>query len=215
MKIRSFLPLMISLLVGGQLMAATNDSSDTVSASQAISQHPGQWYIEGGAGGGLYYLGILSSIGSTSFAGMEGFGWKGAIGYRPQHHSFSLEGGFIQNFYQAKLDSDNPYSNDTAEVNTSIDVPYAAFRWDIAMGQHFTFIPKVGLMLPIVPDVSATIDGSKVTDEGGAIVLPFTGFGLGYALNKHLTASVQYEGAVYGLFGAGLLSGDLTYYFGG
>lgn len=211
--------LLMGLLVGSMAIAdpasGNASSSQPVSsapASQPISQHPGQWYIEGGPGMGLYYLGMFTSVGSLSAAGLEGFGWKAAVGYRPQHHGFSLEAGFIQNFYQVELTSD--LTNQTATVNADIDVPYAAFRWDVPIGNRFTVIPKLGLMIPSVPSVTGKVGNETVTESGGGLVLPFTGLGFGYAISHKLSASIQYEGAIYGIAGAGLLSGNLTYYFG-
>lgn len=151
----------------------------------AWNEHKGA-YAELNAGTNAYYLGIISSEGNTSGSGIIGTGLNAAIGYNFTP-IFALEGGFTYAF---------------ADVNNGekIDVPYVTTRFTAPIGNRLSFIGKVGLMVPYVPN------------EGG-MVLPYTGVGFGYALTKNLEANVQYQGAIYGIAGAGLLGLGLTYHF--
>ena len=63
-------------------------------------------------------------------------------------------------------------------------------------GDRFSFIGKLGAMAPQV-----------------SILLPFTGMGLSYAVTKKVDLSLQYQGAVYGIAGAGLAGVGFTYHF--
>ena len=151
----------------------------------AWNEHKGN-YAELVGGTNAYYLGILSSRGSVGGAGVTGAGWAGALGYNFTN-TFGLEAGLMQNF---------------VDLNGGgyVISPYTTTRFTLPIGQRFSFIGKLGLMAPFVP-------------EEGGIVLPYTGVGFSYAATKNLDFTLQYQGAFYVIAGAGLLGAGITYHF--
>lgn len=142
-------------------------------------------YAEINLGTNLYYAGIISSSGTCHSAGIEGIGWSIAAG---NHFTniFALEAGFMQNYLH-----DN-YSH--------TNVPYLTTRFDVPVVDRINFIGKLGAMYASAP-------------TKGGIVLPYVGIGSSYALTPKVDFQVQYQGAVYGIAGAGLVSAGLTYHF--
>jgi hypothetical protein len=160
------------------------------------NQHQGL-YTEMNIGSNLVYLGVFSSGGNVSGSGFYGAGWSAALGYNITP-VFSFETGIMQNY--AKIKENNHQSVDTYRYR-HLNVPYLTTRFDVALGERFSFIGKIGAMYASVP--------GKVS-----VVLPLIGLGAGYAVTPKVTATIQYQGAVYGIAGAGLMSAGLTYHFG-
>jgi hypothetical protein len=141
-------------------------------------------YMELNVGTNAYYAGILSSRGAVGGGGMVGVGWSGALGYNFTP-AFALEAGFMQNFVDFNLNHGN------------LNTPYATTKLTVPLGDRFSFIGKIGAMAP-----------------QAAILLPFTGVGVSYAMTKNVDFNLQYQGAVYGIAGAGLAGVGFTYHFG-
>lgn len=155
--------------------------------STALNQHLGT-YAELNIGTNLYYSAFLTSVGHYNSAGIEGLGASASLGYNFTN-IFALETGFMQNYAK--------FSNSSNHTN----VPYLTTRFNVPIGERFGFIGKLGAMYLSSP-------------HDGGIVLPYVGVGGSYALTKKLDIQVQYQGAVYGVAGVGLLSTGLTYHFG-
>lgn len=146
-------------------------------------------YAEINLGTNLYYWGIASSKGSGSNAGVVGMGWNAAFGHfiTPR---FGLEAGLMQNYASANLDNKN---------NSHLNVPYATTRFNLPINDRYSFIGKLGL--------------GYAFSGGFGVVIPYTGVGLSYAVNKNIDITAQYQGLVLGIVGAGLLSLGVTYHF--
>lgn len=112
---------------------------------------------------------------------------------------FAVELGFMQNFLDVDADADG-----ADDVSTHLNVPWLAARWDIPVKDRWAFIAKVGLMVISVADADA---------DDPIPALPFVGFGGSYAITPDLTLTVQYQGAVFIVAGAGLLSAGIGYHF--
>lgn len=164
---------------------------------QQWNQHEGL-YAELNAGPNFYYAGIFSSTGSAETAGIQGFGWSGALGYDITHY-FAMETGFMQNY--AKIKVHNNGDDDEKYQYAHTNIPYVTTRFNVPIYNRFSFIGKLGAMYLSVPT------------EGG-MVLPFVGIGASYAVTPKLAVQAQYQGAVYGIAGAGLASLGLVYHFG-
>lgn len=183
---------MTAIYAGGQSNAANTDLH--------WNHHAG-FYAEGGAGTNLYYLGVFSSVGSVSQEGFVGWGWNAAIGYN-FNYRWALEAGFIQSYANFKdADGNSEYTN--------ADLPYLAARYAIPIRDNFSFLFKFGLMYAHV-NLKDNIDGDN---SSPSITLPYFGLGMAYAITPKLDVTVQYQGFVYGIVGAGLLSTGLTYHF--
>lgn len=154
----------------------------------APNQHVGN-YAEINFGTNLYYFGIFSSHGSGSNAGVNGAGLNIALGHL-MTPGFALEAGFMQNYINANVDN-----TDTSHLN----VPYATTRFNVPIDDRFSFIGKLGLGYAFA--------------KGNGVLLPYTGIGFSYALNKDIDITTQYQGLVLGIAGAGLLSLGVTYHF--
>lgn len=125
----------------------------------------------------------------------RGFGWNAAAGYNFTS-IFALEGGFMQNYLQGYTSN----SDGSEIVRTNhINVPYTAMRFSAPIGERFALLGKLGVMAP--------------NRAGQGKILPYVGIGMSYALTDKLDVTAQYQGAVYGFFNAGLVSGGLTYHF--
>ncbi len=154
----------------------------------ALNQHIGN-YAEINAGTNLYYWGLVSSHGSGSSAGIKGMGWSAALGHFITP-TFGLEAGFMQNYAKATLNN---------HTNSHLNVPYATTRFNVPMNDRFSFIGKLGLGFPF--------------SGGNGVLVPYTGVGFSYAVNKNIDITTQYQGLVLGIVGAGLLSLGVTYHF--
>lgn len=119
-------------------------------------------------------------------AAVSGFGWGAAFGHY-FNKTIALEGGFMQAMSRWRDDE-------------KVNVPYLTTRFNIPMGQRFSFIAKLGLMTPFI-------------HGDGVFLLPYTGVGVGYAVNKNLDLTLQYQGLVWGIAGVGMLGLGLTYHF--
>lgn len=167
-------------------------SAGYASSSQtAYNEHLGP-YGELNLGTNLYYAGFVSSHGSAGTGGIIGYGWSTAAGYYLTN-SFALEAGFMQNYTK--------YSH-----MYHINAPYVTTRFNLPISNRFSLIAKVGAM-----DVIANRVGDNGHDT--SVLLPFVGVGASYALTNKLDATIQYQGAVYGICGVGLLSAGLAYHF--
>ena len=160
-----------------------------ITASSLALADDGAWnqhngsYAELNIGTNAYYLGILSSHGAFGGGGLIGEGWSGDLGYNFTN-TFALEAGFMQNFVDFNLD------------RGALNTPYATTRFSLPLGERFSLIGKLGAMAP-----------------QAAIVLPYTGIGVSYAVTKNVDLNLQYQGAIYGIAGAGLAGVGLTYHF--
>jgi opacity protein-like surface antigen len=178
-------------------VALANTAKPQPEPSAPWNEHTG-FYAEIN-GGSNFYAGILpTSEGTFSSAGFQGVGWNANLGYFFTHH-FALEGGSMQNY--AKLDFD-----EGDNLSGHLNIPYLTTRFNVPIGDKFSFVAKAGLMA-----VWATDDENH--ENTATLVLPFTGIGLSYALTPNLETSVQYQGAVYGVVNLGLVSAGLTYHF--
>lgn len=171
----------IKLLVLATLAAATCAFAD----EKPMNEHDGL-YAEFNVGTNIYYLGVMSSVGSTTGSGIVGAGVNGAVGY----------------YFSPILAAEAGYIEDYVDINRSdtIHVPYLAARFTADLGERFSMFAKLGLMVPSMPNVAT-------------LVLPYTGVGMAYAVNHDMDVNVQYQGAIYGLAGGGLLGVGLTYHF--
>lgn len=119
----------------------------------------------------------------SGHAAALGLGWSAAIGNH-FNNIFALEAGFMQNY--------------AGSCHTNI--PYLTTRFDVPIVDKVNFIGKLGAMYASEKNL-------------GGIVLPYVGIGASYSLTPKVDFQVQYQGAVYGSAGAGLLSAGLTYHF--
>lgn len=153
--------------------------------------HKWTYYTEANIGPNLYY----GPGGSSLTSGLQGYGYNINAGYSYSDVS-SVEVGFMQNYATYEKDGDTHDGRITA--------PYAAFRFNTPISRQFSLFTKLGIMFAKV----------NLDEDTSFIPLPYTGIGLGYALTNNLDISIQYQGAVYVIAGAGLLSGGLSYHFG-
>lgn len=179
----------LSTLCFGSYALAANPSS------KIMNEHNG-FYASVNAGTNLVYLGVFSSEGNASQSGVYGFGYSLDVGYNITKY-FAVEAGFMQNYvdfnqYVDKEDRDN-------DLRQHSNIPYGAMKAVIPIGNRASLIGKLGAMYAMA--------------DGKSIVLPYTGIGFGYAVSKHVELVAQYQGAIYGVAGAGLLSGGVTYHF--
>jgi len=174
-------------------------------AETNVSYHrqTGPW-VEANAGSNLFYLGIMGNDIKASKAGMIGWGWNANAGYNFTPY-IGLEGGYTQLRTKWRAKSAN---TDTMYIDANVDMPYGAFRFTIPMGDRFALLGKLGAMY-----LSAIGSSQGYTAESPKVVVPYTGVGASYAITKNLDFSVQYQGAMYFVAGAGLLSGGLAYHF--
>lgn len=161
------------------------------------NQHTG-FYAEFNTGPN-FYVGVLATDdGTFSSSGFHGLGWNANLGYYFTHN-FALEAGFMQNYGTFNV-------NDDDNVSAHTNLPYLTTRFTVPMGDKWAFIAKAGLMY-------AWVTEDDNNENTGKIVLPFTGLGFSYAITPKLEASVQAQGALYGVINLGLLSAGLTYHF--
>lgn len=160
-------------------------ASASFAEGQAWNQHQGR-YVELTAGSTFNYIGVFDSharLGASAFQGTS-IGLTYGYMYTP-HYGF--EGGLLSVFLNS-------------ELSNSLYAPYASMRFNMPLDDHFSILGKLGLMVPFVPN-------------GGGVILPFTGIGASYATTKNVDLSLEYQGAVYGIAGAGTLGLGLTYHF--
>ncbi len=186
--------LCLSMLTSTMALATTHPNPP------AYQQHHG-FYIGANLGTNLYYVGIISTAGSNSSSGIDGLGWSANLGYNFTSR-IAIEGGFMQNFISDKSNDPNDY------IVADTDIPYIAASFTVPFCQRFAFLAKVGGMYLSLKKTIAPMDHRTT-----GIVLPFIGIGTSYAVTHHIDINVQYQGAIYGVAGAGLLSGGLTYHF--
>jgi opacity protein-like surface antigen len=151
----------------------------------AWNEHHGP-YAEFTAGTNLYYLGVISSAGKVAGAGVAGASLGAALGYSYTPY-YGLEGGLLT----ALVDLNR---------GNQIYAPYISTRWTLPLGNRFSLLAKLGLMVPFVP-------------RDGGVILPLTGVGASYAVTEKMDLGLQYQGAIYGIAGAGNLGVSLTYHF--
>jgi opacity protein-like surface antigen len=171
--------------------------ADDAPQDQQWNRHQG-FYVEANGGTNLYYFAVFSTGEDTSASGFTGGGWSAAVGYNFKP-IYAAEVGFMQNY--AKFEDEE---DDDIDVSTHTNVPYAAARFDVPIGDRFGFIAKLGLMIPSIADNDV---------DAPTLILPFVGVGGSYAITPNLDVSLQYQGAVYVIVGGGLFSGGLTYHF--
>jgi len=196
MKLQILFTMLICFLV--TQLALAGEAQD----EQPWNRHEGP-YAEMNLGTGFAYLGLLSGTAgiaedyNASTYGINGFSWVGALGYSfTPHHA--AEGGFGQ--WYADFEDVDHYDED---VSTNLNFGYLAWRGTLPIKDRFAVFVKLGGMLISIPDTSA--------DEW--LLRPFTGIGMSYAVTPELELSVQYQGAVYAIYGAGALTAGATYRF--
>ena len=163
-----------------------------------------RFYLEANAGTNLYYLALFAADKNVSHGGFQGFGWSGALGFS-WNESFALELGFMQNY--AKFNAGN-----NSYVSGHTNVSYLTTRFILPFVSRINFISKLGLMYASA-SASATHNNERKSAESPDLVLPYIGLGIGYTVSPQLDINLQYQGAVYGVAGAGLFSLGLTHYF--
>lgn len=191
-----------SIIAASALMLSGTALANSHQSNHAWNQHPNSWYGEFNLGTNLYYIAAFdSSSGSTEHHGFQGWGWSGAIG-RQFSGNWGVELGFMQNYAKFKDDS-----GDFAKAHTNI--PYLAARYSLPIKQRASFIAKLGVMY------ASAAAGFDSTDHASSpsLTLPFIGLGFGYAITPNIDATVQYQGIVLGIAGAGLFSAGITYHF--
>jgi hypothetical protein len=175
---------------------------------------PGKtWYLEATGGTNFGYLGVLSSNTTNTSSGIRGWGWSAAAGYNFTDY-FALEAGYMQNY--ARIQTDNgDFDGNKQYVNGHTNIPYFTSRFTIPMYTQFAFIGKLGVMYASAtgtgPDSNG--DGKEEKAKSPDIALPYVGIGAGYSFTPHIQLVAQYQGAVYGIVGAGLLSLGVDYRF--
>ena len=192
MKHKTLSLLALSLAFIAQNAIAASDDPDAYNRHQGV-------YAEANAGTNVVYTAFVSSKGSKNIAAHNGLGWNANLGYQ-FNPILGLEAGFMQNYAK--------YTNDSGETGKGVfNVPYAAARLTAPIGNRFSLFAKVGAMGAIG---KVTYSDSSDTEKA---LLPYVGVGAGVSVTPHLDLNVQYQGAVYGVVGAGLLGGGLTYHF--
>lgn len=188
---------MNKFIIFSMLLGAVS-TSYALDESLPLNQHVGP-YAEINAGPNFYSVDVFSSSGTIKSSGFKGFGWSAAGGYNFTN-IFALEGGFMQNYAQFRT-SYHVFDQQHREYKYyHVNAPYVTTRFNIPIGDRFSFIGKIGAMNAMVPGKTS-------------VVLPFVGVGASYALTRSMDLTVQYQGAVYGVWNAGLLSGGLVYHF--
>lgn len=186
--------------------------------TEGWNEHTG-FFVEGNVGGNAYLTAIAVSDDTFSHAGVYGMGWSAALGYKFTE-GFGLEAGFMQNYAEYDLEDDDDDDDDDhfgrddddeeENVAGNTNIPYAAMRFTFPIGDQFAILAKLGAM-----HVSIDVDDEEEADDvdDAYIVLPFTGVGVSYAVTPEVELLVQYQGAIYGIVNAGLLSGGVVYNF--
>lgn len=174
---------------------------------------PGKtWYLEGTGGTNFAYLGVLSSNSTNTATGLRGWGWSAAAGYNFTNY-FALEAGYMQNYVRFEAEDDDGNGN-KQYINGHSNIPYFTTRFTVPINQ-FAFIGKLGVMYAsatgTAPDNNG--DGKEEKVKSPDLALPYAGIGAGYAFTPHIQLVAQYQGAVYGIVGAGLLSLGIDYRF--
>ena len=185
MKKLSILTLLTTLFTAPLAMA----EADITLNNPSLNKHTG-WYGELGAGTNFYYGSLISSDFSDAKAGIHGYGWNANLGYFFNDY-VAAELGVMQNYGYFKDDGETTWEHATS--------PYLVARFNAPLTERVSFIGKIGMMVPTISGV-------------GSLALPYTGVGLSLAATEQLDLSVQYQGAIYGIIGAGLLSVGLTYH---
>ncbi len=166
----------------------------------AMNRHAGA-YVEANLGVNMYSAGIFSSEHKSVNSGINGYAFNTAVGYYLNDY-FGLEGGFTRS--SLKLND-----SDDSSFYQNINAPYASMRFNVPIGERFSFIAKLGVMYACaVDDKHDSTDGRYI-----GIALPYTGIGVSYAVTPKVDLTVQYQGAVYGVVNAGVMTGGVTYHF--
>ncbi|MEK6731528.1 MAG: hypothetical protein AABY34_05060 [Pseudomonadota bacterium] len=193
------------------LFTLTNAQASMIDASTATHQG---WYTEAGAGTNAYYLGVFSTAGdrSATQSGIIGFGTNIGAGYQFNPNGVAAEGGLLFGRIERQIKFSD---NSTATVDANVYAPYFTARWSIPLYGAFSFVPKLGVMFADIPTVDSTYSktNEKAREKGGGVVLPFVGLGISASVNQSLDVTLQYQGAVYGIIGAGPVTLGLRYYF--
>lgn len=179
----------------------------------AWNRHQGG-YVEANVGSGLVFLALTSSdpssgdSGSSFHSGFYGIGGSFAYGYQFHKGGFALEGGA----FAAQVSyTDTNDSNQRVTYTGDMWSPYVAFRWVAHMGGRWGFISKLGLF-----QLNMSAHDSEGNTSGSftvPVLLPYTSFGLSYAVTPHLAINAQYQGLNFVIAGAGVLGAGVTYHF--
>ncbi len=189
------------LLASGSAFGIIQPSLADTTPQQPLNQHIG-FYAEADVGANVYTGVLVTNTDTWSSSGVNGWGWNGAFGYAFGPH-FGLEAGFMQNYGHYDINDE-----DNAEGHTNI--PYAAMRFALPLGDRVALFFKLGGMYA---SVEGSNSSSGTSGESDSLALPFTGIGASYALTSKIDLTAQYQGALYGVINGGLLGLGLTYHF--
>lgn len=174
-------------IVISTLVLASVIAHSAYASEQRWNYHEG-WYVNANVGTNFYYTAVVSSDYHGSSKGINGYGWNANGGYSFNHY-VAAEAGLLQS-YLISADSTNHFI---------VSAPYAAAKFTAPLGKQFALFGKVG--------------GMYAFNNHDGIALPFIGVGASYAVSPKVDIDATYQGAVYGIIGAGLLSGGVTYHF--
>ncbi|MAZ77390.1 MAG: hypothetical protein CMF39_01765 [Legionellaceae bacterium] len=169
------------------------------------------WYVEATGGTNFAYLGVLSSTSTNTDTGMQGWGWSGAVGYNIRDF-FALEAGFMQNYVNVEAENDTS-SGDKAYISGHTNIPYFTTRFTVPVANQFAFIGKLGVMYASASGSGKDSEGTQQNAKSPSLLLPYVGIGAGYSFTPNVQLVAQYQGAVYGIVGAGLLSLGIDWRF--
>ncbi len=136
-----------------------------------------------------FIVGPLVTIYNGDYSESGGWAWGADLGYSLTPH-FGMEAGFAQSYRQEREDH--------------LNVPYAAMKFTVPIGQRAAVFFKLGGMY--VYDVSPDADTNNQA-------YPFEGIGISYALNNKVDLTAQLQGSFYGIYNMGVAGVGLTYHF--
>ena len=142
----------------------------------------------------IWFAGL--EVGGTEFneGAAIGPGWSIGGGYMFKDW-IGAEGGYLQC---------HPKVGDEAADGT-IGGPYITSRFSIPVKDRFSVLIKAGLMFFSFSD--------DAVEDDTSFAFLFSGIGIGYALTDKIDLRAQFQGPNVLLFGAGVLSGGITYHF--
>jgi hypothetical protein len=168
-------------------------------------------YIEGGMGTNAFY----ALLPSGSKGEIKGYAASLTVGYS-FFDNVAAEAGFIYSTdLNAGVDARVVGITVAASADAQLYIPYAALRFHVPVGDRYAVLFKVGAMYPYAK-VKLQADAAGIQESGRIAadhILPYTGFGLSYAVTPQIDFSVVYQGAVYVMASGAILGAHLTYHF--
>lgn len=204
-RVRVMFFLLVSVFASSAAMA-TNDQA----TMKPWNIHRGT-YIEGGLGINAFY----ALLPSGNKGEVKGYAAALTVGYS-FFDNVAAEAGFIYSTdLNAGVDASVVGINIAASADAQLYIPYAALRFHVPVGDRYAVLFKVGAMYPYAK-VKLQADAAGIQESGriaGDHILPYTGFGLSYAVTPQIDFSVVYQGAVYVMASGAVLGAHLTYHF--